>query len=128
MRVLQQWRRQCHAALPVELARLRAAEEVALHQAALAREAIEARVLLADVVVPSGARPYRDAAVEAPSADDALREMLAQARGQRDAVLVIQPLLELSEEHTGPPSAPELAPDLPMRTTLSHRPPHCNTA
>src|SRR5882762_3864582 len=100
MRVLQKRRRQRHAALPVELARLRAPEEVALHQAALAREAIEARILLADVIVPRSARPDRDAAVEAPSTDDALREVLAQARGQRDAVLVIQPLLELPEEHT----------------------------
>src|SRR5258705_9881171 len=127
MRVLQERRRQCHAALPVELARLRAAEEIALHQAALAREAIEAGILLADVIVPRGTRPDRHAAVEAPGADDALHEVLAQARGQRDAVLVIQPLLELPEEHTRPPSAPELAPDLPVRTTLSHCPPHCNT-
>src|SRR5258708_7354456 len=85
MRVLQERRRQCHAALPVELARLRAAEEVALHQAALAREAIEAGILLADVIVPRGTRPDRHPAVQAPRADDAPGDAVAElARRRRD--------------------------------------------
>src|SRR3954465_8212850 len=80
MRVLQQRRRQCDAPLLVELTRLRPAEEVALHQAALSRETVEPCVLFCDVRVPIGARPDGDAAVEAAGADDAVREMLPEAR------------------------------------------------
>ena len=87
----------------------RAAEEVALHQAALTREAVEPVALRVHVVVPAARGDQTDdAAVEPAGADDAVREMLAQPCGQRDAVLVIQPLLELAEEHTFPLTAPRI--------------------
>ena len=102
-------RRQGDAALPVELALLRAAEEVALHQAALAREASRAARSARSRTSSQAARGQTATQPSKPArTDDAVREVLAQARGQRDAVLVIQPLLELAEEHTGPPSAPRI--------------------
>src|SRR3954451_6294243 len=125
--VLEQRRRQRDAALAVELAVQRAAEEVALQEAAPPGEAVEPVALRVHVVVPAAGRPDRDAAVEPAGADDAVREVLSQPCGQRDAVLVVQPLLELTEEHTFPLTAPGWAPDLPVRTTLPHHSPHCNT-
>src|SRR5581483_7432995 len=94
----------------VELDRHRAGEEVPLHHARLPAERVE----LADpayLALPLALGVGVEAAVEAGRDDKTVAELLAEPGRQREAVLVVEGVLMLAEQHG------------PLRTTLSHHPP-----
>src|SRR5450432_3481630 len=111
------------AALAVELALEGSTEDEALEGAALARERVEPLGLRRHVVVPGSAGPDRDAVVEPLRTDQTVLELDAQPRRQRNPVLVIQPLLELAEEHC----APLPGTTVPLDSISRHFTPPCPT-
>src|SRR5581483_9403912 len=108
--LFEQARGQHDPSLLVEVARHSVREEVPLHHPRLPAERIE----LADaenLPLPLRLRVGVEAAVEAGRDDDAIAELLAEPRGQREAVLVVEGVLMLTEQHG------------PLRPTLPHQPP-----
>src|SRR5262245_8340186 len=118
-RVLEQRRRQHHAALPVQLALVGAGEEPAPQHPRLTRERVEPLQARLDEGVPAAAREHEQAPVKAFGDHRALRECRAELGGEGEAVLCIKSLRELAEQH---------GVHLPFRPTLPHNSPRCQSS
>src|SRR4051812_22007836 len=112
-RAFEQRLRDDQAALLVELDVRRPAEEVAAHLARRLGQRVER---LDPVRHPLPRRPWIgvEAAVEATRHDDAFLEGSAELRRECEAVLVIERVVVLTQQHG------------PLRPTLSHYPPLVN--
>ena len=88
-RVLDQPRREHHAALLVEVARRGAGEEMPLQDARVRGERVEP-VQPIGHLLPRSAGIGEEAAVQATGHDDALLERCAELRRQREPVLLVQ--------------------------------------
>src|SRR5262245_24848558 len=93
LRVLHERRGQRDAALLVRVGLRRAGEHEARHLASLLREGVEPLEPKADEALPLVLREHVQTAVHAPRHDSAGGERLPEARGKREAVLVIEGVL-----------------------------------
>src|SRR6476661_4584637 len=117
LRVLQQRTGNPDPALLVELAFHRSGIEVALKAATLLAQGVELREAGLDRPRPVGTRIGVQAPVEPAAHDHALREGLTKAGRKREAALVIDRVLVLTEKHSGPVLC------LPLLPTINHNPP-----
>src|SRR5437660_6411558 len=99
LRVREQRGRDAHPPLLVRRLLARAGEEVAMHPPALLAERVEVGEGRLAVVLPALKRPGPDAAVEAARDDDAVVELPPELGREREAVLVVDRVLALREEH-----------------------------
>src|SRR5262245_54064835 len=119
--VLGEVLRQEHATLAVELGHGRSGEDVALHLPRLTAE----RVQLCDpghVLVPGVARVDVDVPLDPAGKDDAARQRMPKARRQREPVLLVEGVLVLAVEHSGPVSVGSVSATMPHITPLSSTP------
>src|SRR6266566_8153235 len=114
LRVLQQRTGNPDPALFVELAFHRSGIEVALEPATLLAQGVELRETRFDRLRPVGTGIGVQAPVEAAAHDHALREGLTKAGRKREAALVIDRVLVLTEKHSGPVLC------LPLLPTINH--------
>src|SRR2546423_3518455 len=114
LRVLQQRTGNPDPALFVELAFHRPGIEVALEPATFLAQRVELRETRLDRLRPVGAGIGVQAPVEAAAHDHALREGLTKAGRKREAALVIDRVLVLTEKHSGPVLC------LPLLPTINH--------
>src|SRR5579884_2010999 len=121
-RLLEQLGRDHDAALLVELRLHARREEEALHRARLGAERVE-RPDAPGEPLPLLGRPDGEAAVEAAGDDDVVAELRAQARREREAVLVVQRMLEFAQQHRA--TAPHFT---PQRATCKPRFSSCRAA
>src|SRR5215208_1846599 len=106
--------------LLVQLGLGRAGEEMALEPAAVGVERVQANDARLETVTPLVARPHIEASVHASRKDNAGRQLLAEARREREPVLVVDGVLVFAEKHD------RAITDLPLLPTLDHYPPLCN--
>src|SRR5205823_6109435 len=120
LRVLDQRARKHQPALLVELRLRRAGEEEPVEPAPLLAERIQRGELRVDESTPIRTTVGVETAVEAARDDDPLGEGLSELGRKGEAVLVIDRVLVLAEEH-------RLGrfPSFPLRPTLSHDSPQC---
>src|SRR5215207_11510773 len=93
---------------------------MALEPAAVGVERVEAADPCLEPVPPFIRRPGVEASVHAPRNDNPGRQLLAEARREREAVLVVDGVLVFAEKHD------RAITDLPLLPTLDHYPPLCN--
>ena len=99
LRVVDQRRRDHHAALSVELGLGGAGEHVALHPARLLAERIQRGESRLDESSPILTTVGVEAAFEATGDEDALSECLPELGRESKAILVIERVFVLAEEH-----------------------------
>src|SRR5579884_876938 len=123
-RALQQRGWQHHPSLLVQVGAHRAGEEVALHHPALPAERVE-RADAADQPLPLGHRVRVQAPVHPAGDDDAVAQPVAELRGEREAVLLVERMVVFAEQHgsTAPHFTPPLATSKPLRATAVRRMP-----
>jgi hypothetical protein len=119
LRVLQQRRRNHHAALFVEVGLGRSREEKALDPARFLAERIQRGDSRLDESKPILTTVGMEAPVEPARDDHALLKGLTELGGKGEAVLVIDRVLVCAEEHLGPVSLYHCSPLCPTLTHLS---------
>src|SRR5690349_16337267 len=122
LRVLQERGGQSDASLLVQFRLRCAGEEEALHPAALLAQRVQRGEAPLHERGPVVARVRVQAPVDAAGHDNPLRERLPESGRQREAVLVVQRVLVLSEKHPGAlgiakPHCPTLPHDKPQFPT-----------
>ena len=126
LRVLQQRRRDHHAALFVEVGLGRSREDETLDPPRFLAERIQRGESRLDVSKPILTTVGKQALVEPSRDDDALLEGLTELGGKGEAILVIDRVLVCAEEHLGPVALYHCSPLCPTLTHLS-RPPFGGT-
>ena len=119
LRVLEQRRRNHHAALFVELGLGRSREVESLGSPRRLAERIQRGESRLDKSSPIRTTEDPEAVVEATRDDDTFREGLAELGGKGETVLVIDRVLVGSEEHLRPGSVYHCSPLCPTLTHLS---------
>src|SRR5579864_1507493 len=99
LRVREQCGRDAHPPLLVRHRLAGAGVEVAVHPPSLLAQRVEVGKGRLAVVLPTLERPGPDAAVEAARDDDAVVELPPELGREREAVLVVDRVLVLAEEH-----------------------------
>src|SRR5205814_3351430 len=118
LRVLDQLRRQHHAALFVEVGLGRSGEEESFETACFLAERIQRGESRLDESMPILTTEGEQAAVEAARDDDTVRKCLPELGRKSETVLVIDRVLVCAEEHLGSRWT-----TLPLLPTLNHTPP-----
>ena len=119
LRVLQQRRRDHHAALFVEVGLGRPREDEALDPPRFLAERIQRGESRLDVSKPILTTVGKEALVEPSRDDHALLEGLTELGGKGEAILVIDRVLVCAEEHLGPVALYHCSPLCPTLTHLS---------